>query len=146
MATVLKQFFRELPEPLVPFDFYEHVVATHSSTTTSADAARSRLLRVVSQLPRANYDVLRYLLQFLHRCSQFAAQNKMTIENLSRVWGTNLMRRRVEAADGGIGDIAHVNAGKIVLREKKKNLGCLCGVRFKVLIVCVFWYEQLPPR
>lgn len=111
VATVLKQFFRELPEPLIPFDFFEHVLATHGASV-SADAARARLLHIVSQLPRCNYDVLRYVLQFLQRCSQQAAHNKMTVDNLARVWGTNLMRRRVEPADGGMADIAQVNAGR----------------------------------
>ena len=56
-ASLLKLWYRELYEPLVPFEFYDACVTNHDNV----DGA----LNVVEQLPELNRSVLKYLIRFL---------------------------------------------------------------------------------
>jgi len=56
-ASLLKLWYRELYEPLVPFQFYSQCVVNHDSV----EAARS----IVEQLPELHRNVLKYLIRFL---------------------------------------------------------------------------------
>ncbi|OXB52111.1 hypothetical protein ASZ78_006982, partial [Callipepla squamata] len=56
-ASLLKLWYRELEEPLIPHDFYERCI-THYENPEAAVA-------VVHSLPRINKMVLCYLIRFL---------------------------------------------------------------------------------
>lgn len=59
-ASLLKLWYRELEEPLIPHEFYEQCVAQ----CESPEAA----VAVVHSLPRINRLVLCYLIRFLQVC------------------------------------------------------------------------------
>lgn len=86
-ACLLKQWFRSLMEPLIPFNLYE-VCLEYSSSPADATSI------VVNQLPTLNRLVLGYLIRFLQ---VFAAPEnvnftKMDDSNLSMVWAPNILR------------------------------------------------------
>ena len=56
-ASLLKLWYRELHEPLVPFEFYDECVTNHDNV----DAA----VYIISQLPQLNCNVLKYFIRFL---------------------------------------------------------------------------------
>jgi len=56
-ASLLKLWYRELHEPLVPFELYEKCVANHDNVDAAVD--------IVAQLPTLNRNVLKYFIRFL---------------------------------------------------------------------------------
>ena len=60
VASLLKSFFRELPQPLFPFEFYDLMLKSHEPNK-SKEKQLFEMFHTTSQLPRVNYDVLKYL-------------------------------------------------------------------------------------
>ncbi|XP_069410147.1 rho GTPase-activating protein 1 isoform X6 [Ovis canadensis] len=87
-AVILKTFLRELPEPLLTFDLYSHVVGFLNIDESQRVKAT---LQALQTLPEENYLVLRFLTAFLVQISVLSDQNKMTNTNLAVVFGPNLL-------------------------------------------------------
>nr|KAF6463931.1 Rho GTPase activating protein 1 [Rousettus aegyptiacus] len=87
-AVILKTFLRELPEPLLTFDLYPHVVGFLNIDESQRVEVT---LQVLQTLPEENYQVLRFLTAFLVQVSANSDQNKMTNTNLAVVFGPNLL-------------------------------------------------------
>uniref|UniRef100_A0A8D2LQH0 Rho GTPase-activating protein 39 n=1 Tax=Varanus komodoensis TaxID=61221 RepID=A0A8D2LQH0_VARKO len=85
-ASLLKLWYRELEEPLIPHDFYEQCI-THYENPEAAIA-------VVHSLPRINKMVLCYLIRFLQVFVQpgNVAVTKMDVNNLAMVMAPNCLR------------------------------------------------------
>ncbi|KAM4899418.1 rho GTPase-activating protein 1 [Sylvia borin] len=87
-AVILKTFLRELPEPLLTFGLYSHVVSFQNvEEMKRVDVVRKTL----QDLPEENYQVLRLLTAFLVQVSAHSDRNKMTNTNLAVVFGPNLL-------------------------------------------------------
>uniref|UniRef100_A0A8C3GXK3 Rho GTPase activating protein 1 n=1 Tax=Corvus moneduloides TaxID=1196302 RepID=A0A8C3GXK3_CORMO len=87
-AVILKTFLRELPEPLLTFGLYSHVVSFQCvEEVKRVDVVRKTL----QDLPEENYQVLRLLTAFLVQVSAHSDRNKMTNTNLAVVFGPNLL-------------------------------------------------------
>ncbi|XP_023365335.1 rho GTPase-activating protein 1 isoform X1 [Otolemur garnettii] len=87
-AVILKTFLRELPEPLLTFDLYPHVVGFLNIDESQRVEVT---LQVLQTLPEENYQVLHFLTTFLVQISSHSDQNKMTNTNLAVVFGPNLL-------------------------------------------------------
>jgi hypothetical protein len=88
-ANVLKQYIRELPDPLIPFEMFELVLRF---ADVDDESLRARQLRAaMAELPLERYAVLRYLIEFLTDVHAFAAVNQMTSSNLSIIFGPALL-------------------------------------------------------
>ncbi|OCT75126.1 hypothetical protein XELAEV_18034117mg [Xenopus laevis] len=85
-ASLLKLWYRELEEPLIPHEFYEQCI-THYETPEAA-------ISVVHSLPRLNKMVLCYLIRFLQVFVQPAnvTVTKMDVSNLAMVMAPNCLR------------------------------------------------------
>jgi len=59
-ASLLKMWYRDLHEPIVPFEFYDPCIAGHDDVAAC--------LEIVAQLPELNRCVLKYLVRFLQVC------------------------------------------------------------------------------
>uniref|UniRef100_A0A8C3HFK1 Rho GTPase activating protein 1 n=1 Tax=Chrysemys picta bellii TaxID=8478 RepID=A0A8C3HFK1_CHRPI len=87
-AVILKTFLRELPEPLLTFSLYNHVVNFQNvEESNRVDVVRKTL----QTLPEENYQVLCFLMAFLAEVSAHSDVNKMTNTNLAVVFGPNLL-------------------------------------------------------
>ncbi|KAK7501998.1 hypothetical protein BaRGS_00006750, partial [Batillaria attramentaria] len=93
VAGVLKQYLRELPEPLLTFELYSEFMQT---TTLPHEQRMQALLAAVNKLPPANYNNVRYLIKFLAQLAQKSSKNKMTPSNIGIVMGPNLLWSRGE--------------------------------------------------
>ncbi|XP_064372952.1 rho GTPase-activating protein 8 isoform X3 [Dromaius novaehollandiae] len=87
-AVILKTFLRELPEPLLTFECYDHILGI---TSVESSLRVTRCKQIIQGLPEHNYVVLKYLMCFLHMVSQENIYNRMTGSNLACVFGLNLI-------------------------------------------------------
>ncbi|EPY78056.1 rho GTPase-activating protein 39 isoform 1 [Camelus ferus] len=87
-ASLLKLWYRELEEPLIPHEFYEQCISHYESPEAA--------VAVVHALPRINRLVLCYLIRFLQVFVQPAnvAITKMDVSNLAMVMAPNCLRCR----------------------------------------------------
>nr|XP_006821893.1 PREDICTED: rho GTPase-activating protein 5-like [Saccoglossus kowalevskii] len=88
VATALKFFFSELPEPVIPVsmqrDFLEAV-------GRQDDTKLTELKRLLGTLPHANADVFGYMMTHLNMVTQYSQDNLMNCENLSVCWWPTLL-------------------------------------------------------
>lgn len=89
VASVLKLYLRELPEPLMTFDLYDEWMK--AASVSDASARLQALWQVVNNLPQANQDNLRYVVKFLARLVGHREQNKMSSQNIAIVIAPNLV-------------------------------------------------------
>ena len=88
VASLLKQFLRELPLPIIPHRIHQLLTASFSSPeTVKLDNVKLCLL----SLPPEHPACLSYLLRHLFKVSQHSSQNKMTVTNLAIVLTPNLL-------------------------------------------------------
>ncbi|XP_037244965.1 rho GTPase-activating protein 8 isoform X2 [Falco rusticolus] len=62
-AVILKTFLRELPQPLLTFECYDHILGI---TSVESSLRVTRCKQIIQELPEHNYVVLKYLICFLH--------------------------------------------------------------------------------
>ncbi|ELU18753.1 hypothetical protein CAPTEDRAFT_229318 [Capitella teleta] len=95
-AALIKSFLRQLPEPVLTYDLYDHIVYVQSLATSEKMAEMKRLLH--DELPEDNYYLLKYLMCFLTEVVEKSDCNKMTDANLAIVFGPNLMWSKSQAS------------------------------------------------
>ncbi|KAM5320926.1 rho GTPase-activating protein 22 isoform 2-T2 [Glossophaga mutica] len=96
VASLLKLYLRELPEPVVPFARYEDFLSCAQLLTKDEGEGTLELARKVSTLPLANYNLLRYICKFLDEVQSHSNVNKMSVQNLATVFGPNILRPQIE--------------------------------------------------
>lgn len=110
IASVLKSYLRDLPEPLLTFQLYDQFIS--ASQRPTEEQRKTAILNTVCQLPKCSYDNLKYLTKFLgesrmqfnHLTSQFqtislipellsqkSKANKMSPQNIAIVMAPNLL-------------------------------------------------------
>ncbi|XP_047248847.1 rho GTPase-activating protein 11A isoform X6 [Girardinichthys multiradiatus] len=89
VAGLVKQFFRELPEPILPTELQEAFFKAQQLPSEEERTSATMLLSCV--LPDKNICVLRHFFDFLHNVSQRSAENKMDSGNLSVILAPNLL-------------------------------------------------------
>lgn len=114
VTSVLKNYFRELPEPLMTYELHEGFITcieqyktpkTTDRPSSSADesgplangvgaesgkledAKLQRMREMVGQLPRAHLQTLKVLIGHLHQVAIRSDENRMTARNLGVVFG-----------------------------------------------------------
>ncbi|XP_045883246.1 rho GTPase-activating protein 22 isoform X4 [Meles meles] len=96
VASLLKLYLRELPEPVVPFARYEDFLSCAQLLTKDEGEGTVELAKQVSSLPLANYNLLRYICKFLDEVQSHSNVNKMSVQNLATVFGPNILRPQIE--------------------------------------------------
>lgn len=89
VAGLVKQFFRELPEPVLPTELQEAFFKAQQLPNEEERTSATMLLSCV--LPDRNLCVLRYFFDFLYNVSKRSAENKMDSSNLSVILAPNLL-------------------------------------------------------
>ncbi|KAI0192790.1 hypothetical protein F4808DRAFT_364837 [Astrocystis sublimbata] len=89
VAGLLKQFLRDLPDPLLTSENYGAFIdaAKHDDDIVRRDSMHA----IINGLPDPNYATLRALTLHLHRVMDNSAVNRMNSQNLSIVFGPTLM-------------------------------------------------------
>ncbi|EGX94167.1 Rho GTPase activator Rga [Cordyceps militaris CM01] len=90
VTSVLKQYFRKLPMPLLTFDVYDRVL---ESNAISEEVERcAQLRRTFYSMPQSHRDCLEFLMFHLQRVAQREPENLMSPKNLAVVFAPTIMR------------------------------------------------------
>ncbi|XP_070708004.1 rho GTPase-activating protein 22 [Pempheris klunzingeri] len=96
VASLLKLYLRELPEPVIPFSKYEDFLTCAQLLAKDEEEGVQELGRQVSTLPLPNYNLLKYICKFLDEVQSHCIENKMSVQNLATVFGPNILRPKME--------------------------------------------------
>ncbi|XP_038130945.1 rho GTPase-activating protein 24 isoform X2 [Cyprinodon tularosa] len=96
VASLLKLYLRELPEPVIPFMKYEEFLANAKLLGKDDEMGMKELKKLVESLPSVNYNLLKYICRFLDEVQSYSGVNKMSVQNLATVFGPNILRPKVE--------------------------------------------------
>ncbi|XP_068182678.1 rho GTPase-activating protein 22 isoform X2 [Antennarius striatus] len=96
VASLLKLYIRELPEPIIPFSKYTQFLSCAQLLTKDKVVGIVELGKQVKSLPQVNYNLLKYICKFLDVVQSHSNENKMSVQNLATVFGPNILRPRVE--------------------------------------------------
>ncbi|OXB61373.1 hypothetical protein ASZ78_011995 [Callipepla squamata] len=96
VASLLKLYLRELPEPVIPFAKYEDFLSCGQLLSKDEGEGTQELVKQVKNLPQANYNLLKYICKFLDEVQAHSSVNKMSVQNLATVFGPNILRPKME--------------------------------------------------
>ncbi|KAK3078255.1 hypothetical protein LTS18_008052, partial [Coniosporium uncinatum] len=81
VAGLLKQFFRELPDPLLTSERYDEFI--EAARVEEDTVRRDSVHAVINALPDPHYATLRALVLHLHRVGEHEAANRMSTSNIA---------------------------------------------------------------
>lgn len=90
LASVLKLFFRQLPEPVIPYSYYDKFI--RSTDLESQSETYSTLYERIKHLPKPNKILLERLILHLGRVSSLEEHNKMSPNALAIIWAPCILR------------------------------------------------------
>ncbi|KAJ2505189.1 Rho-type gtpase-activating protein [Coemansia sp. RSA 2049] len=89
VTSVLKQYFRDLPNPLMTSATYNLWV---QAANVNPPEERVKVYRTIADsMPRAHSETLRFMMTHLKRIADNQKENKMTTNNLSVVFAPNIL-------------------------------------------------------
>ncbi|XP_061550006.1 rho GTPase-activating protein 21 isoform X1 [Phycodurus eques] len=90
ISSLLKSFFRKLPEPLFTNEKYADFI--EANRTENSVERLKELKKLIQELPDHHYETLKFLCAHLKRVSDNCEKNKMEPRNLAIVFGPTLVR------------------------------------------------------
>ncbi|XP_078258100.1 rho GTPase-activating protein 24 isoform X2 [Rhinoraja longicauda] len=96
VASLLKLYLRELPEPVIPYAKYDEFLLCAKLFTKEQETGMKELIKQVKTLPPVNFNLLKYICRFLDEVQSHSDVNKMSVQNLGTVFGPNILRPKVE--------------------------------------------------
>ncbi|KAM9361623.1 rho GTPase-activating protein 15 [Symphorus nematophorus] len=115
ITGALKLFFRELPEPLVPFGFFTDIVETVKMSDYMDKVDRLKCL--VLNMPPPNHDTLQFMCRHLKRVLERSDTNRMTTQNIGIVFGPTLMRPERDNGNMAVNMVYQNQAVELILSE-----------------------------
>ncbi|MEQ2190898.1 hypothetical protein XENOCAPTIV_014125, partial [Xenoophorus captivus] len=115
VTGALKLFFRELPEPLVPYGFFTDIVDTVKMMDHMDKVDRLKCL--VLNMPPPNHDTLKFMCLHLRRVLERSDTNRMTTQNIGIVFGPTLMRPERDNGNMAVNMIYQNQAVELILSE-----------------------------
>ncbi|XP_057717425.1 rho GTPase-activating protein 27 [Corythoichthys intestinalis] len=115
LTGALKLFFRELPEPLFPFSFFDKFIA--AIQLPEYDLRVSYMKDLVRSLPLPNHDTMELLFRHLHRVVDHKDSNRMSVQSVAIVFGPTLLRPQCESANMTVHMVFQSQIVELVLNE-----------------------------
>ncbi|XP_066883608.1 rho GTPase-activating protein 15 isoform X2 [Kogia breviceps] len=121
VTGALKMFFRELPEPLFPYSFFERFVEAikKQDNNTRIEAIKS----LVQKLPPPNRDTMKVLFGHLTKIVAKASKNLMSTQSLGIVFGPTLLRAENETGNMAVHMVYQNQIAELMLSEYSKIFG-----------------------
>ncbi|XP_069125639.1 LOW QUALITY PROTEIN: protein FAM13A-like [Argopecten irradians] len=92
IAGLLKLFLRELPDAVIPSSLTKQFVSIQEACMNDTSSCIYKLKMAVLNLPKENYNLLKYIMSFLVVVASHEKQNKMSPMALAIVFGPNLFK------------------------------------------------------
>ncbi|XP_026778193.3 rho GTPase-activating protein 15 isoform X1 [Pangasianodon hypophthalmus] len=121
ITGALKLFFRELPEPLVPYGLFQDIVEAVKLSDYMDKVERMKSL--VVSMPPPNHNTMRHMFQHLKRVMEHSDSNRMTTQNIGIVFGPTLMRPQSDCANMAINMVYQNQAVELILSEYDQIFG-----------------------
>ncbi|KAM9406978.1 active breakpoint cluster region-related protein-like isoform 1-T1 [Salvelinus alpinus] len=90
VSGILKLYFRELPEPIIPTELFQSF--TKALDIPDLSSRSVSMLSLLQSCPSVNQNTFLFLLHHLKRVSDRQDVNKMPLMNLATVFGPSLLR------------------------------------------------------
>ncbi|GMT19071.1 hypothetical protein PFISCL1PPCAC_10368, partial [Pristionchus fissidentatus] len=90
VSSLLKQFLRRLPEPLLTDKLYPFFIDANRMIVHPQRVHKIRNL--LRKLPRAHYECLKFIITHLYNVSEHAEVNRMDLRNVSLMFGPSIVR------------------------------------------------------
>nr|XP_031533631.1 rho GTPase-activating protein 15 [Vicugna pacos] len=121
VTGALKMFFRELPEPLFPYSFFERFVEAikKQDNNTRIETMKS----LVQKLPPPNRDTMKVLFGHLTKIVAKASKNLMSTQSLGIVFGPTLLRAEKETGNMAVHMVYQNQIAELMLSEYSKIFG-----------------------
>ena len=94
ITSVMKQYLQALPEPILTNVLFPRFITV--STLSDSPLQLEYLGSLINSLPANHLDLLRFLIEFLLKVIEHQEQNKMTLQNISIIFGPILMQMNTE--------------------------------------------------
>ncbi|XP_050983132.1 rho GTPase-activating protein 12a isoform X2 [Labeo rohita] len=117
----LKMFFRELPEPLFPYAFFNNFISAIKMSDYKQKVQAVKDL--MKQLPRPNHDTIQALFRHLKKVIQHVDENRMTTQSVAIVFGPTLLRPEVETANMAVHMVYQNQIVELILIECETIFG-----------------------
>ncbi|XP_029461269.1 rho GTPase-activating protein 15 [Rhinatrema bivittatum] len=115
VTGALKMFFRELPEPLFPYCFFEQFL--EAVKTQDYDTRIQAIRCLVKKLPKSNRDTMKILFAHLKKIVAKASVNLMSTQSLGIVFGPTLLRSENESGNIAVHMIYQNQIAELMLME-----------------------------
>ena len=90
VSSLLKSFFRKLPDPLFTTEMYALFI--EASKIDQAGRRMDQLRKLIKDLPAFHFETLKYVTNHLCQVAEHSSVNKMEVRNLAIVFGPTLVR------------------------------------------------------
>ncbi|KAK6346792.1 Rho-type gtpase-activating protein [Orbilia brochopaga] len=90
ITSVLKQYFRKLPTPLITYTIYDRMV--ESIKISDIEKRKEAVKDLINELPSLNRDILFFIINHLTKVAVNQQENLMNARNLAVVFAPSLMR------------------------------------------------------
>ncbi|XP_023585939.1 rho GTPase-activating protein 15 [Trichechus manatus latirostris] len=121
VTGALKMFFRELPEPLFPYSFFERFVEAIKKQDNNVRIETIKSL--VQKLPPPNRDTMKILFRHLTKIVAKASKNLMSTQSLGIVFGPTLLRAENETGNMAVHMVYQNQIAELMLSEYNKIFG-----------------------
>ncbi|XP_017296372.1 rho GTPase-activating protein 15 isoform X2 [Kryptolebias marmoratus] len=118
ITGALKMFFRELPEPLFPFRFFQQFVEVVQLKESKQKIQEVK--KLIQQLPKPNHDTMKMLFSHLQRVLAFSQKNLMSTQGISIVFGPTLMWPELDAGNMAVNMVYQNQIMEFILIESQE--------------------------
>ncbi|XP_057313070.1 rho GTPase-activating protein 24-like [Hydractinia symbiolongicarpus] len=121
VASVLKQYIGDLPDPVIPSENYDQFIAVGGLYKEDNKAAISKFRNLLKIIPKEHLNLLKYLSRFLFELQTYEKTTKMTIVNLALVFGPNILRPQGDDPDfllKSLGDVNRTTMAIVMCQEE----------------------------
>ncbi|XP_029704545.1 rho GTPase-activating protein 22-like [Takifugu rubripes] len=122
VASLLKLYLRQLPEPLVPFSRYQEFLFCAQKLLSERTLGLGELRNLLCELPFANFNLLNFICQFLYEVQSFSSSNRMSIQILATVFGPNILRAKAEDPQSTMGGATLIQVLMLELIREHESL------------------------
>ncbi|XP_053367881.1 rho GTPase-activating protein 12b isoform X6 [Clarias gariepinus] len=121
ITGALKMFFRELPEPLFTYSYFNDFV---NAIKNSDYKQRLQAIKdLIKQLPKPNQETMQVLFRHLKRVIEHGEANRMTTQSVAIVFGPTLLRPETETGNMAVHMVYQNQIVELILLEYDNIFG-----------------------